>query len=144
MKRGRRPQVTKCCDCLPSESSLPFVGIPVTEVPHKLTRTEQLAYLRAEHAGLVEQLRTLRSEFEALRSAKAPRRAWEAYCQRIEAYKNLLANHYIALEWTRYPPCGRTSVPSPLRHIQIPFSAPPQPPCALVAQEDEAADLAVA
>jgi hypothetical protein len=110
-----------------------------------LTRTEQLAYLRAEHAGLVEQLRTLRSEFEALRSANAPRRAWVAYFQRFEAYKNLLANHYIALEWTRYPPCGRTNVPSPLRHTQIPFSAPPQSPRALaVAQQDKAADLAVA
>jgi hypothetical protein len=112
---------------------------------HKLSRTEQLAYLRAEHAGLVEQLRTLRSEFEALRSANAPRRAWLAYCQRIEAYKNLLANHCIALEWTRYPPCGRTNVPSPLRHTQILFSAPPQPPRALaIAQQDKAADRAVA
>ena len=110
-----------------------------------VTRTEQLAYLRAEHARLVEQLRTLRSEFEALRSAHAPRQAWAAYCQRIEAYRNLLANHCIALEWMRYPPCGRTNVPSPLRHTPIPFSAPSQPPRALaVAQQDEAADLAVA
>jgi hypothetical protein len=63
----------------------------------------------------------------------------------MEAYKNLLANHCIALEWMRYPPCGRTDVPSPLRHISIPFSAPSQPPCALaVAQEDEGADRAVA
>jgi hypothetical protein len=110
-----------------------------------LTRTEQLAYLRDEHVRLTEQLRMLRSEFEALRSAHAPQQEWTAYCQRIEAYKNLLANHCTALEWARYPPCGRTSAPSPLRHTQILFSAPSQPPCALgVAQEEEAADLAVA
>jgi hypothetical protein len=110
-----------------------------------LTRTEQLAYFCAEHVRLTEQLRTLRSEFEVLRSAHAPRQEWTAYCQRMEAYKNLLANHCIALEWMRYPPCGRTDVPSPLRHISIPFSTPSQPSCALaIAQEEEAADLAVA
>jgi hypothetical protein len=110
-----------------------------------LTPTEQLEYLRAEHVRLTEQLRTLRSEFEALQSTHAPQQEWMAYCHRMEAYKNLLANHCIALEWMRYPPCGRTDVPAPLRHTQILFSAPPQPPYALpVAQEDEAADLAVA
>jgi hypothetical protein len=87
----------------------------------------------------------LRSELEALRSADAPQQEWTAYGQRIEAYKNLLANHCTALEWTRYPPCGRTNVPSLLSHIQIPLSAPSQPPRALaVAQEEQAADLAVA
>jgi len=84
-----------------------------------LTRTEQLAYLRAEYACLLDQLRTLRSEFEVLRRAHAPRRAWVAYRQRMEAYKNLLANHCIALEWTRYPPCGRTNVPSPLCDTRV-------------------------
>jgi ribosomal 50S subunit-associated protein YjgA (DUF615 family) len=108
-----------------------------------LTHTEQLAYLCAEHVRLTEQLRTLRSEFEALRSARASQEEWMAYCQRMEAYRNLLANHYIALEWTRYPPCGRTNLRSPLRHTQILVSAPPEPPraCA-VAQDEEAADLA--
>jgi hypothetical protein len=140
MNERKTSALTKCCDCLRSEGSLHY-SRPVSE----LTRTEQLAYLRAEHVGLLEQLRTLRSEFEALRSAPAPQQEWTAYCQRIEAYKNLLANHCTALEWTRYPPCGRTNVPSPLRHLQIPFLAPSQPPRArAVAQQDKAADRAVA
>lgn len=130
--------LTKCCHCVVTEIRLH--SRDATE----LTRTEQLAYLCAEHARLLEQLRTLRSEFEELRRAHPPQEEWTAYCQRIEGYKNLLANHCIALEWTRYPPCGRTNVPSPLRHIQIPFCAPSQAPCALVAQEDETANLAVA
>jgi hypothetical protein len=110
-----------------------------------VTRTEQLAYLQTEHVRLTEQLRTLRTEFEALRRASAPRQAWVAYCQRMEAYKNLLANHCIALEWTRYPPCGRTNVPAPLRDTQILFFSALQPPRALsVAQQDKAADRAVA
>jgi hypothetical protein len=109
-----------------------------------LTPTEQLAYLHDEHACLLEQFRTLRSEFEALRRAYVTPHEWAAHRERVQAYRSLLANHLIALEWMRYPPCGRTNVPSPLRHIQIPFSAPSQPPCALVAQEDGAADLAVA
>jgi hypothetical protein len=115
-----------------------------------MTRLEKLAYLRGEHARLVEQFRTLRSEFEALQRARAPRHGCAAYSQRLREYaqqlrehRSLHANHRIALEWTRYPPCGRTSVPSPLRHIPIPFSASSRPPCAFaVAHEEEAADLA--
>src|SRR4029453_369654 len=135
---GRCPHVTKCCDCLSSERSLQYPR-PASE----LTRTEQLAYLCAEHVRLTEQLCTLRSDFEALRSAHAPQQEWTAYCQRMEAYKNLLANHCIALEWTRYPPCGRTSVPSLLRRTQILFSAPPQPPRAFAVAQDEETAVAV-
>jgi hypothetical protein len=111
-----------------------------------LTPTEQLAYLRAEHVRLLEQLRTLRSEFEALRrSARVPPHEWAAYAQRMREHRSLLANHRIALEWTRYPPCGRIRVPSALRHIPIPFSVPSKSPRALaVAQQDKAVDLAVA
>jgi hypothetical protein len=107
-----------------------------------MTNTEQLAYLRAEHVRLTEQFRTLRSECEALRRAHVPRHEWAAHFERVQAYRSLLANHRIALEWMRYPPCGRTNLASPLRRVQIPFSAPSQPSCALVVQEDEAADLA--
>jgi hypothetical protein len=111
-----------------------------------LTRAEQLAYLLAEHARLVEELRTLRSEFEALlRSAHVPRHGWAEYAERMREHRSRLANHRIALEWTRYPPCGRTAVPSPFRHPAIPFSARSQSPRALaVAQEDKAADFAFA
>ena len=112
-----------------------------------VTRSEKLAYLRAEHARLVEQFRTLRSEFEAalLRNAHVPRHGWSTYAQRIGEHRSLLANHRIALEWTLFPPCGRTRVPSSLRHTTVPFSAPSQPPRTLsVAQHDQAADLAIA
>jgi hypothetical protein len=110
-----------------------------------LTRTEQLAYLREEHVRLLEQFRTLRSEFQALRNADVPPHEWAAHSHKVQEFTNLLANHRIALEWMRDPPCGRTSVPSPLRHTRIPFSAPPQPPRALaVAQQDKAADLMIA
>jgi hypothetical protein len=84
-----------------------------------LTRTEQLAYLRAEHRRLLEQLRTLRSEFEALRRADVPPHELAAHYERVQAYRSLLANHRIALEWMRYPPCGRASVPSPLRDTRV-------------------------
>jgi hypothetical protein len=93
-----------------------------------VTRTEQLAYLREEHVRLLEQFRTLRSEFQALRNAHVAPHEWAAHSQKVQEYKNLLANHRIALEWMRYPPCGRTNVPSPLRHIPVPLSALPQPP----------------
>ena len=77
-----------------------------------MTRAEQLAYLRAEHARLAEQLRTLCSEFKALlRSPHVPRHGWAVYARRMGEHRGLLANHRIALEWMMYPPCGRTRVP---------------------------------
>jgi hypothetical protein len=115
--------------------------LKVHYIPTAVTRSDQRAYLRAEHACLVEQLHTLRSEFEALRCG--PRHDWAEFVQRVRAYRSLLANHRIALEWTHCPP--GTRVPSPLRHIPVPFSAPSQPPRTLsVAQHDQAADLAIA
>jgi hypothetical protein len=142
-------RVTHECaeDVRKSRNVVIVLVLKVRYIHERLTRSEQLAYLLAEHARLVEQLRTLRSEFEAalLRSAHIPRHGWAAYTQRIREHRSLLANHRIALEWTRYPPCGRTNVPSPLRHLQIPFLAPSQPPRARsVAQQDKAADLAIA
>jgi hypothetical protein len=141
------PQITKCCEhCEKNDVALGLQGRYI-RVAKALTPTEQLAYLRAEHACLVEQFRTLRSEFEALlRFHILPHeRAATAHRERMQAFRSLLANHRIGLEWMRYPPCGRTNVPSPLRDTRIPFSGSSQPPCAFaVAQEEETADRAVA
>jgi MEDS: MEthanogen/methylotroph, DcmR Sensory domain len=105
--------VTKCCDCVGREIRL-HSGHATA-----LTLTEQLAYLRAEHVRLLEQFRALRSEFEALRRAHVLPHEWAATFQRMREFRNLLANHRIGLEWMRYPPCGRTSVPSPLCDTRV-------------------------
>jgi hypothetical protein len=105
-----------------------------------LTRTEALTYLRAERLCLDEQLRSLDSEFEALRKAQFPQQEFAEYCHRMQAYWNLVENHFIAVEWTLYPPCGRTNRSSPFVVL-----TPTEAPSALaIAQHVETEDLAVA
>jgi hypothetical protein len=73
-----------------------------------LTYTEKIAYLRAERLRLDEQRRGLLQEFELLlRRAHFSRREWAAHRQRMAEYRNLEANHRIAVKWTLSPPCGR-------------------------------------
>ena len=75
-----------------------------------MTTQEKLAYLSAERRWLDEQGVALRREFEALRQARFPRVACDAYLRRRREHWGFLANHLIALQWTVHPPCGRVPV----------------------------------
>jgi hypothetical protein len=90
-----------------SPGDIRYSPISHTPVSTPVTRTEQLAYLRAESRDLAERLRTLYIEFEALRSAHCPPRQWAAHRERMEEYWALVANHHIAFAWMFHPPCGR-------------------------------------
>jgi len=74
-----------------------------------VTTLQKLRYLAVERRRLDEQRRVLDDEFEALRQAHFPRERAIAYCQRMFEYRALLENHWIAMEWTLYPPCGRVA-----------------------------------
>ena len=109
-----------------------------------LTRIEQLTYLRAEHGHLTERFRTLRREFEGLRSANvsnvSERAAFEL---KLREHRGLLANHRIALEWTLHPPCGRTSLPRSPRTTLF-FTPATLSRARAVAPQHEATDLTAA
>jgi hypothetical protein len=90
-----------------SPGDIRYSPIPHTPLCHTVTRTQQLAYLRAESRDLVERLRRLYSEFEALRRAHFPPREWAAHRKRMQEYWGLVANHHIAFAWTFHPPCGQ-------------------------------------
>jgi hypothetical protein len=101
--------------------------------------------IKGSHGGrigrLSEQFRTLQREFEALRSANVSE--WAAFQLKLQEHRGLLANHHIALEWTLYPPCGRTSLPRSSRTTL--FFTPAAPPRArAVAPQNEATDLTAA
>ncbi|HEU5254421.1 MAG TPA: hypothetical protein VFU28_00405 [Vicinamibacterales bacterium] len=83
----------------------------------------------------------MRSEFEALRDGSVLE--WSAFQLKLQEHRGLLANHRIALEWMRHPPCGRTSPPRSSRMTL--FFTPATPPRArAVAPQNEAADLTAA
>jgi hypothetical protein len=112
--------------------------IRAAQAPTSLTNTEALTYLRGERLCLDEQLRSLHREFEALRNAHFPQQAFAEHRQRMQAYWALVANHFIAVEWTFHPPCGRANRSS--RFVSVPT----QTPCALAAaQQTETEDLKV-
>ena len=73
-----------------------------------MTRAEQFAYLCVEHACLRLEHQRLMQVFEELERANAPLTEWTAHALEVQAHQGLLANHRIALQWTRNPPWGRT------------------------------------
>ena len=133
-----RIECVKTHRCLSSDVC--YIRVAPTR-SHRLTRIEQLRYLRAEHSRLTEQFRTLRSEFETLRGADIAE--WAAFQLKLQEYLGLLANHHIALEWTLYPPCGRTSPPRSSRTTLF-FTPAPPPRARAAAPQNEATDLTAA
>ena len=72
-----------------------------------VTPSEQFAYLLTEHMLLGEEHRRLMRTFATLKRARPSNARWKAHRRDVQAHKSLLANHRIALEWMRHPPCGR-------------------------------------
>lgn len=72
-----------------------------------VTRTEQRAYIRAEHERLTAEHLRLRSAFETLRMNGFPQQELGAHIRRMRAYIELLENHLIGLDWMRRPPWER-------------------------------------
>jgi hypothetical protein len=73
-----------------------------------MTRSEQRAYLRAEHERLRAEHLRLRSEFEALCKTGLSQVELRAHVHRMRAHLDLLGNHLVGLEWMRHPPWERT------------------------------------
>lgn len=71
-----------------------------------MTREQQCAYLAAERRRLAKFRRSLQIEFQIVRRADFPPDKLSGYRQRLFEYRSLLANHWIAVEWTLFPPCG--------------------------------------
>ena len=72
-----------------------------------MTRTEQRAYLRAEHERLMMEHLRMRRDFEALRMRDFSKYEVRAQIQRLRAHFNLLENHLLGLDWMRRPPWDR-------------------------------------
>jgi len=73
-----------------------------------MTRAEQFAYLCVEHACLRLEHQRLMHVFEELERANPSVAEWNDHLLEVQAHRGLLANHRIALQWMRHPPCERT------------------------------------
>ena len=80
---------------------VPDVGASVErQTDNTLTRHDTFTYLLAESRCLAEEADILRQECVALRHAPFTMEAWVAYSLKLRAYRDLLANHTIAIKWT--------------------------------------------
>ena len=76
------------------------VGALRGHTDNTLTRRDTFTYLLAESRCLAEEADILRQECVALRRAPFTMEAWVVYSLKLRAYRDLLANHTIAIKWT--------------------------------------------
>src|SRR5262249_26617145 len=103
-------------DSTPEKS--PCIGMKKTQPAHRdgrrirATLTE-FVYLRAEWHRLSVEYARLWREFSALQDGPCDRQAHVLCYRRSREFRASLANHRIALEWARHPPCGTPNSHSP-------------------------------